>query len=705
MRARITAVGLLLIALTASGDEFRPRAGVSYETRDSNSISSSVLRKEIDLFLSRSLSSAVSIRVNLAARQFETGARFDGVRRPSTRSLELRPSTALKVVLGRFDSETEYLLRRASFNTSNADSVNTNESIDSRLQWTPSRYIPAGTLRATRYKVATSLSAGETTNDAVYGTLAYSWAALSATASSSRRIDSDSRARYDRTMSDHTGSLMYSDEFLGGKMSVNASASGALSNIDEQSDGASQIPAVVPFTRALWVVDETPLDSFDRPLSSVPALNDGRLNTSAGISLGPESTSFQTIAFDFGRLARVSLVEVVVRDERQDLVVNAGGIDWSVYTSSDGVRWIAHTSEVVSRFDAARSQFDISFESIDARWLKVVTFGVTSQAAFVTEVRTFLLTTVSRPSRETRYRTYGSSAALSYTPLRALAINYTGSLYSGTQDVGGVAGWTEVRDLNHTLGFQFSPRGPLGYDLRFETHSAGTDEYTEDSRGVSGGIRYVPRQQLQFLLSCDVREEEIDLELRERRTCSTQASARIFPSLDVTLGGSDGVQDRITEQGRVLTRSYYLNTSARLTRAFTLLLSGSSSHATIEGSVEQELPPSRDDRAYAEVDWRGNRVIGLGVSLGWVAGEAFEGLVQRYRVRWSPFGDGAITITTQYSQDIDPQSDGRSERMLIAPRWQVNGNTVLSLTYTSVITTGIQDFESKSILASLSIAR
>lgn len=704
MRAPLAATALFLIAAAANA-EFRPRVGVSYESRDNDSITSSVLRKEIDLFLTRSLTSAVSFRLTLAAREYETGAYFDKVSRPGTRSLELRPSTGLRVNLGRIDAEAEYLLRRTSFNTAGSDATDTNQSIDSRLQWARYRFFPSGTFRATRNRVANGRASGETTNDAFYGSLAHSWDAFSLAVSSTRRSDRDSRARYDRTMSDYGGALQYTDNFLEGKLSVSADATGTLSEVDERSNGASQIPAIVPFTRALYVVDETPLDSIDHPLSSLPALNDGRLNTSAGISIGPESTSFQTIAFDFSRLARVSLVEVVVRDERQDLVVNPGGVDWSVYTSSDGVRWIAQTAGVTSRFDAARSQFEISFDSIDARWLKVVTFGVTSRPAFVTEARVFLLTTVVGPSRKTQYRAYGSSAAVSYTPFRILAVGYAGSLYSGSQDIGGDAGTTGVSDVNHSLSLQLSPRGPLSYSVRVDTHSAGTNEFAEESRGVTTGLLFVPRSQLQFTLTCELQEEEIRLELRDRRSCSSQASARVFPSLDVTLGGSNSVQDRITEEGRILTRSFYVNSSARVTRSFTVQLNASSNRSSIEGTVERELPPSRDERAYAEIDWRGNRVLSLGVSLGWVAGDAFEGLVQRYRFRWSPFGDGAISLTTQYSQDIDPQSNGRSERMLVAPRWQVNGNTALSLTYTSVITTGIQNFESKSILASLSIAR
>lgn len=694
---------LLLSALPLLADDIRPRVILSWETRDIGGVTTSRLRQDIDVFLTRAFTERIALQLNLGANHYDLTTERDDRAVSDTRALELRPSGTLRADVGPVSTESTWMLRRSQFDLDEGRSRRDNQQIGARAAWAPMRFVPGGSVRAWRNRIDDREVDRAIVSDLISGSLDYTWNGLTVSAGQAYRIDSDDRAGYERTTADRTAGLHYYDSFAGGKLSVTAAANGALTEVDDETSVHSRVPTFVPPARAFWGIDDTPLESTDHPLTAFPSLIDGRAGVLTEIDLGPEGASFQAIAFDIGRVSPVDEIQIVVRDERLDPVVSFAGIEFDVYTSLDGERWTPHTLDVVTDFDTSRSQYEVSFARVDVRWIKVVTFGVAAQPVLVTEVYVLYHTLASDRQRHTDFRTLTSSAALVFTPIRSVSLGYTGALYQTEQKAGATLS-SDISDLTHLLSARYEPGGPFGYEARYEIHDVETDRTLQSLRAIIGSVRYAPRPQLSTTLLCDRREESNDVATLDGRTCGLNLSARIFPTLDLTAGASDRRQ-QLSTGGTQATRSFYGSSNARLTPSLRMTLSASMSHSQYENWTGALPPPPRDDRYTADLDWHGGRALGLGATLSWVETPSFSGLVQRYRVRWTPFGDGSVSIATNYTQDIDPYSNSRSQRLLFSPRWQINSRAALSLTYSSVSTTGEQQFESDSLLASLILGR
>lgn len=702
---RIVAAAVLTLAPLAAvaEDGFRPRVIVSWESRDTRGTTTSRLRQEIDLFLTRELTDSMTLRLNLGANYYDLATDRPGFETPSTRALELRPSGMFSVHVGPVVSDTEVRLRRSRFDTAGLRTSRNDEQGRSSLSWAPSRFVPGGTFTASRGRIGDGESGVRIVNDSLDGEVSWSIGGLTAIAGQALRVDRDTRSGYERSLNDSRAAVSFADSWFRGKLAVTAGVNGTISNVDDRAAAGVRIPTYVQPARAYWGVDDTPLDSSDRPLSPYPTLIDGRSGVSTGIDLGPQGASFQAIAFDVGRVSPVDQVQIVVLDERLEPVTQPAGIDFDVYVSTDGVRWTPHTAGLTSGFDAVRSRYEVSFEQTDVRWIKVVTFGTAAQTVLVTEALLLYHTESSRPDNDSQFRMLASNATVVLTPLRGVTVGYTGAGYQSTQR-SGASLEGDVRDFVHQLSARWDPGPRLGYELRWEMQDSSTERFSQDARALIGSVRFTPRPQLSTLLTCESRNQMLDRVAIDSRNCSTQVSARIYRGLDVVGGGS--MREQVLESGGTLTtRSFHAGSNARLTPSLRLTLSATVNRSTLDGWDGPLAPPSSDDRATADVDWTRGHALGLGGTFGWARGTNASGIVQRYRIRWSPFGDGSISLMTSYTRDIDPYTDGRSERLMVSPRWQINPRTALNLLYSSVRTSGENPLQSESLLASLIYGR
>ena len=698
----LAALALCLAAVPALANDFRPRVMLSWETRDANGMTTSRLRQDIDVFLSHAFTETIAMDVVVGANHYNQNAEAEHGT-SETRALELRPSGTLRADFGPVSTQSMWIVRRSRAEADGVRSNRTNEQLGTGATWAPSRFVPGGPVRATRYRIDDREADREFLNDHVGATLNYEWRGLRLTAGQSYRAESDSRGGYERKTTDTTAGFSYADSFARGKLSVTAAADGARSNVDDAANTGTRIPTHVTGGRVLWAVDDTPLDSTDHPLAPYPALHDGRTEVTTPIDLGPDGASFQAFAFDFGRVSPVDEIQIVVRDERREHVLNPAGVRFDVYTSIDGIRWTPHTILVDTTFDSVRSLYEVAFEPVDTQWIKVVTFGSTGQPVFVSEVLALYHRVVGANENDSQYRTLTSSAAVFFTPVKALTLGYTGSSYQ-TEQQSGESLQSDISDVLHAFTARYDPRGWLGYEARYEVHDVETDRTDQSTNAIVGAVRFTPRPQLSATLQCDRREEHVEEALLTGQTCAANVSARVFSTLDFTAGASRRHQEMSTG-GTQDTQSVWIASNARVTRSLRVLLAAATNRASYDDWTGPAAPLSRDDRFTAEIDWVKGRALGLGATLTWVETSSFSGVLQRYRIRWSPFGDGSVSLITNYTQDIDPYTDSRSERILISPRWQINSRAALHVTYSSVSNTGEQSFESDSLLASLILGR
>ena len=700
---RAALLAVLALAPLLRADGFRPRAAVTYETQESNTFIATGLRQALDMQFSRTVSDYLRYRLGIAIDRYEGTSRNDLAPRRNADALDLRPAAAMSLHYGPVSMRADYSLFRTTARAGDLESQRDLERIAATLQWNEVRHLPSGSLsvRRSRTEEGQRLSLK---NDNATASLFYNWRRLTASLGQSFSRQSDGTERYNRNSTGQYASLGYTASFANGKLVATANANGGRSrDTDRTGNRAARIPNLVAVTRAYISVDDTPLVSRDHPLAAAPALTDNRFDVPAGVSLGPDSTSHQTIALDLGRVTEVDEIEINVRGAKNEPLRNGNGVHWDVYTSADGELWQTHNANATSTFDAARSLYEVAFEKVDTRWIKVVSFGVTPETASVTEVQAFWHTVVEGDGRRSSENTSTSlNAFLGFTPIQTLTFTYNGTANRASVESSDRPTAT-FRDFTHLLSAHTDPFRQLGVDLQYELRTIRTDRTADDLRGYRAAARWMPLQRLTLNAAFSMQEQTLAGEVFDTRSVTADLIARVYPSLDVTLGAGRTLQHR--DDGATLSSTFAtISTRAQLTPKLRLLLSGTVSESD-RSTVPLGVPPGRDQRWNADLDWRLGRSLSLGGAFGWIESDTLSGVSQRYRINWNPFADGTVTLTTLYDQDIDPYSDSRSRRVLVAPRWQINPFATLDLSYIAIATTGARRYESKLFQASLNLTR
>ncbi len=134
-----------------------------------------------------------------------------------------------------------------------------------------------------------------------------------------------------------------------------------------------------------------------------PALIDGNLTASSGINIGqlPSQTGDihqRNVGLDFGTQTAVSTLYVWVDRPLPSVVANS--FSWDIYYSPDNQNWFLLQTVAPANFGQFDNRFEISFASVSARYVKVVTrplsvtvvppLGFDVSNIFITEVQAFL---------------------------------------------------------------------------------------------------------------------------------------------------------------------------------------------------------------------------------------------------------------------------------------------------------------------------
>jgi len=99
----------------------------------------------------------------------------------------------------------------------------------------------------------------------------------------------------------------------------------------------------------------------------------------------------------------------------------------------------------------------------------------------------------------------------------------------------------------------------------------------------------------------------------------------------------------------------------------------STNRSTVRGDLPPELlVDASNDRWYADLQWLPSSRLNVGVRLGRAEGGGSSAPLQSYRLSWTPFAGGAISIVGRYDENVDPARDRRSRRLVLTPQWTIN---------------------------------
>ncbi|HEX2835260.1 MAG TPA: hypothetical protein VHW00_19760 [Thermoanaerobaculia bacterium] len=700
---------LLLLAASAGAQSVSGRALLTFEQNDSGEQASTGLRQSYDLGLQGYLTNTSLVRLFFHGDDFrgttEVGAstRDSGVR-------VLQPSGELAVNADTFRMQLRGDFYDTAYDNDGFSAKSTLERSLAMLMWQPVTSTMLA-VNAQRNVTRDELSDLDVLDEIANGSASYSWRGLQL--NGSERFTHSTEGSIDRQTLSHQASFEYGATQLDGKLSVAANGLASFTNIDETplDRNASSVPIPVAISRALYGVDDTPLDNRDHPLSPYPMLIDGGLSTSAGVSLSPTSPSFQNLALDLGRIERLDEIRVVVRDRSGNPLRNGGGpVSWDAYVSDDGLQWtLLPLSQ--TNFNRSFSRYEITFDQLFSRWFKVVSFGVNADETLVTEVQGVYHAVVEPgEARNGADTLYTGGATVVVKPVKRLTVTYNGN-YNALRHEEDALQPSDSKYIEHLGSVELQLLRMLlvrGEYARRDTSTTIRGGRDDDSTSYTGIVEFAPTRQLRVIGEVGRQNLLFDAQALSLDTRAIRLDAAILRSLTLLLTVGQQTQT-FDADGRKSVRDYIdLTSNARLTTTLRLLLL-----ASLQNVSSNELDPAvqllgarHDNRASAEFVWQPGRPLTLGARVGWVSGAELSGFTHRLRLEWYPFAAGTLMLGGSFDQDIDPVLDRRSTRATLTPRWLINSWAALDLNYTMVtLTAGDATRRQRSLYATLTLTR
>lgn len=681
---------VLGVAPRARARDLSLRAAGAYAgTEDSAGASSSAFRHSYQLTWARPVSSSIRYSLTLDYQEDIGSASAAGVTTPvRTRLVQPLATVTWRIddvtLAGRYDYA--YL---GTYNSALGGMARR----DLQTGGATATYMPSPTflalLSADRYVAEDVEARAESSRDS-FGTR-IDWRF-----SKFRLIEQNHLTRYEDRASQATrlaygprGELQYSDSFAN-RLWVNASyglgytrSEDAIGGGTPGAVGVEELPTLAVSGR-----NELPTGPGTSPLVQNPALLDGDFTTSTGVAVGPDGASFWNVGVDMGRVLELDRFVVHVRSGEGAPVPSGGLVRWSVYTSDDGQRWI-EAGAVSDRFDPGRSAYVVTFARSAARHFKVVSFGTNTLETYVTEVQVSVERALD--ARETRLTSSVDQVlktSISGRPLEKVLLGYgnQANLHHSESSVGADAA---TRDLVQSFSATVGPFGPWTTSAMHTRRSA-TSSVRETARSVhsSASLRYVPIPPFDSTLTARTGTDEARGVRGTTHGLGLQNGLRLYrEALRLQLGGEVARQiiegrsstDLVGGSGGVdvaLTASLNLGARAAIQRAI--------AHTGASPGTEI-LPIARilQQESYSlEAQYTPAPKLQLGARLGYVETERRgSGLIQFYRVSWTPFQDGTLQLNTGFEQDIDPLTEREFRRISLLPRWNINRNASLDLNY------------------------
>lgn len=516
----------------------------------------------------------------------------------------------------------------------------------------------------------------------------------------------------------------YGDSYFGNRLSIYANVVGQARTLTVEATGSAATVLQQQFPiQGLSLVEAPTQTPADDTLLPNPALIDGNLLASSGINIGygPSNTGDRNprdMGVDFvNAVTPVSMIYVWVDKQLPPEVVRAFGDSFTVWASTDNLRWSPVQRTGLIAFGAFNARFEIPIAETSARYLKVVTaplpVGVTSDRTFadilVTEMQTYrAVSSSSLPPRTTQYAVQ-ANGTLKAGILRSpnldydFTINYNRLFQSGIRTYSFVNGLTLNARLSRT--FTFTSR------VARNDNDAGNGH--EGQWQWTASLTARPFSTLYGALSYSGQWNQFTLQPVDQPDAPTVAASTVLQSvtlfgradlyegvnLQATLSGSNGldVNQRATNSG---TANVSLGLVPNPWVAFTLAYSYNTSWLT--GGF---LPDASDHNSRLNATLVATPLPALSASLTgtWlILGQnpTFYGTVQ---VNYSPL-QGDLQFTFAYTRNFDTFSQVSTQFLSPGVRWTIRPGVYLNGTYTMTDTVSpVLETHSQQGLASLII--
>lgn len=685
---------LSLAAISAPAQDVTGRAILSEQRTDNGFFSSDVFRQTYELGLQRSISGP--LRFRLFGRGDKNDGTVDfgtGTGRQSAHFWQVQPVGEVFYFLPNLQLDAHYdSLLSAGRTDGLPERRRRLDRMTGHLGFRPDG-LPGMSLYAERRVTHDDATAFDLKDSFLVASLEKSFGGLHLEASRRYQSLDDGQLQFARRLVQDYGQVSYEDVLLGGRASVNANALVSYAKLDERAR-LTDVSVATPQTisRALYAIDETPLDARDHPPAVLRALNDGNLSQPTSVPVGSDGASYQDLVADMGRFVALDSFRIPVRDASAGPLPSGGGsLFWNVYRSQDGLDWTPISGGATTRFDPVQSLYEVTFERTTSRWFKLINFGLAPTPAFVTELQAVDHTTFSaKEVRRTNVLQTSFTASVSLRPVDRVTVDYYGLFNSTRQTSSGRPDLT-TRDSDHMVSTGIDLTRRLNLLLRYErrnaTASGGFDQSFETELA---DLRYRLLRNLDVTLEGIRAKEDSQGRPSEVRGGTLRGYFRFLRTLDLATSVGYQRQEFTLDGSAVGTTSASAVSIAEFTPAlrgtFTASYQRSSPDGPLFGAASGV--PTKDERYSGELFYRPGQQLGLGVRFGYVRSDAISGPIQQYRIDWIPFPYGALVLAARYDEDVDPFGRRHARRFMFTPRWTLNRKMFLDFNYTLQTFTG-----------------
>jgi hypothetical protein len=472
----------------------------------------------------------------------------------------------------------------------------------------------------------------------------------------------------------HNAKIQHARSFADGTVNINTGYWFSHSETDLEGGGSTLVPQLR--SAGLFSLDITPEDG--PALGSIGGLIDGILDapTSIDIGLAGDESELTNIGLDLGFTAAVDTVHLWVDRELTPEV--ADSFTWYVYTSPDNTdnsEWELHATVSPGDFGTFENRFEISFSSVQTRFIKVVVMPLLPSVPgasgfpniFVTEMEAF-----------TRITSQDGFQTLSH-------------------------------NLNYNIAWRISDRTTTGYDWFFRNRKSEPADIETTSMTNGVFINHVFSKI--FTGGARASRQDLDDPGGESATNNYSASLRAnyLPTFRQALTYSGtrtyGRQSDSRSDGLFLRNnadlyhgwSAYLDTGltwsrdedrkarSLLTRVGTKLVPNEIVTLNLDYTANRTQSAGEDERLKETGNFQAfilpSRNLSLFARLQYVEEEDSRSTLQNYDINWAPNPGGSVQLFLSYNQRI--LSEGNVEETVLSPglRWRITRYATFRTTY------------------------
>ncbi|MDA8103851.1 MAG: hypothetical protein M0Z71_00570 [Nitrospiraceae bacterium] len=495
--------------------------------------------------------------------------------------------------------------------------------------------------------------------------------------------------------------IIYDGKFLRDRATVSASYEITTRSTEIITSGQGEVDfQIFPFS-GLSSIDDTPLQGV---LDPNPALIDGNLTAAAGINIGlPQvggDTKPRNIGLDF--VANTEVNELFLYVDRELPAEVAASFSWDVYISPDNLNWTLWSPLVKAQYDAFRNRFEIGFQNVQTRYIKVVVNPLSPAVLGATQFPNILVTEME-------------------AYIRRAAEGVKGKIKSTTHNVGLDGRYRLLDDplLYYEVSyFLIQQTGVIS--SKISTLSNGFSVSKRLSRVFSGNARIA-------------REDSVD-RLGNTHAYVYSAALNATPLKTLSHSLTFSGRNETNPQGKLDRNSIFLYNSADLYTGISLYASGGLGFSTLETGRKQDstilnggtnIVPNRylslnlnyastvtDEtggglpeasfttrRTDVGVTCRPFPLLYLVASWGWVTDMDRKMTLQNYGVNWTPFVDGQLQFSFAYNENLQSDINGKVKNLLAAVRWNITQRSYLDVAYQVIDTSSVTETAKANIFS------